>query len=67
MNDSVDWSGGNDFIGNLLRAIKAIEDSTTTIPSGNQIVVSNNLWRKIQELISDEERPMKVEMEDYDR
>ena len=65
MNNSVDWaSGGNDFISNLLRAAKEIESSATR-HKANNVVISNNLYGKLQQLFSDEQRLMKVEIEYY--
>jgi hypothetical protein len=63
MSDSVYWSGGNNVIRNLLNAKKKIEESTTRM-GPNQIVISNNLWGKIQELFSDDATPMKVVIEE---
>ena len=66
MNDSVDCSsGGNNFISNLLRAAKEIESSATR-HKANQVVISNNLYGKLHELFSDEQRLMKVSIEYYD-
>lgn len=58
-----DWSGGNNVIQNLLNAKKKIDVSTVRM-GPNQIVISNNLWRKLQELYSDDNIPMKVEIEE---
>jgi hypothetical protein len=64
MNDSIDWSDGNNFASDFLRAVKAIESSTTT-PVPNQLIISNNLYGKLSQLFSDEQKPMKVEIEEY--
>lgn len=52
MNDSVDWSGGNNFISNLLNAKKKIDESTVRM-GPNQIVISDKLYRSVVELFDD--------------
>lgn len=64
MNDSVDWSGGNDFIGNFLNAKKKIEMSTRMIP--NNFVMSGKLYRQIKALFNDDDNPLKVDIEEYE-